>query len=250
MNDGPRTWFTPEQYGHNYPDGAEAYYWFLARNRIVLRQVEEALGAGREGAVLDIGCGRGITVQFLRGRGVEALGCDLGTPPPISAAVAPHLHLATDARALPAGLRASARVILLLDVLEHLERPEELLLDCRRHFPACERLIVTVPARPEVWSNYDEHFGHFRRYDRASLAALLPAEDFELLRLRYFFHLLYLPALAMSALRLQRAVAVTVPSSGRRWAHRMLGALLAREERWLPGSLPGTSLLAVLRVRR
>src|SRR6476659_8765161 len=115
------TTFTQEQYDRPYPDGIQEHYWAQARHRILLRQIEQVLGARRDATVLDIGCGRGITVDHLRSHGIQAHGCELGKPSPISPAVAPYLHLGVDAFTLDDGFRKSVKVILLLDVLEHME---------------------------------------------------------------------------------------------------------------------------------
>ncbi len=244
------TAFTSEQYEDPYPDGIQDHYWTFARNRIVARRLEQTIGSPRAGRVLDIGCGRGITVDYLRRRGFDAWGCEIASPVPISPAVAPYLHLETDAFTLDDAARKAVRTILLLDVLEHLEHPTAFLLECRERFPACETVLVTLPARQELWSNYDEHYGHFIRYDEASLAATIPPDAFEVARLNYFFRLLYAPARVLSRLGRARATEIAPPNPRSRWIHHLIGRVLDVEERVLPRTLAGTSLLGVLRVRR
>jgi len=242
--------FTAEQYAHPYPDGIQEHYWTFARNRIVARRLEQVLGPARSGRVLDIGCGRGITVDYLRQQGFDAWGCEVARPEPITRAVEPYLHLETDAFTLDDATRGSVGTILLLDVLEHLEDPTAFLLECRDRFTACTNVLVTLPARMELWSNYDEYYGHFKRFDRQSLDAMVPRDAFEVVRLNYFFRLLYPPARLLSALRRPRTTEVSAPEPGRRWMHHLIGRVFDLEERVLPGKLAGTSLLAVLRVRR
>lgn len=240
------TTFTQEQYDRPYPNGIERHYWAQARHRILLRQIEQQLGSQRDATVLDIGCGRGITVDYLRSQGIQAQGCELGRPSPISAAVAPYLHIGVDAFTLDEGLRQSVKVILLLDVLEHMEQPREFLAECGRRFPACDRVIITLPARQEIWSNYDEYYGHFLRYDAQSVGRLVP-DAWQLTSQSYFFHLLYVPARLMSALGMPRSVDVAAPAPKTRWAHKALGVLFDWEARLCPSFVPGTSILAVLR---
>lgn len=242
--------FTSEQYAHPYPDGIQEHYWTFARNRIVARRLAEVLGSARDARVLDIGCGRGITVDYLRQRGFDAWGCEVASPLPITPAVAPYLHLETDAFTLDEAARGAVRTILLLDMLEHLEDPTAFLLECRSRFPACTSVLVTLPARMELWSNYDEYYGHFRRFDRASLEAMIPRDAFEIVRFNYFYRLLYAPARLLSALGRRRAIEVNAPEPGRRWMHHLIGRVFDLEERVLPARLAGTSLLAVLHVRR
>ena len=40
--------------------------------------------------------------------------------------------------------------------------------------PGCY-FLLTVPADPSLWSEHDESFGHYRRYDRARLEGSGPA---------------------------------------------------------------------------
>lgn len=246
-----RTAFNSEQYEHTYPDGIEAHYWTNARNRIVRRRLAEALdGRGRRhGRILDVGCGRGITVEYLRHHGFDVWGCDVGTPLPFTREVAPYLRLGVDALALDQDTTDGTRALLMLDMLEHIPDPRSFLASCRKRFTHCDTVLITLPARMEIWSNYDEYYGHFRRYDSASLKDMVPDDAFEIVEQRYCFRLLYPPARILSSLGMKRATEVSAPSAGSRGVHRALGALFALEERLVPGFVPGTSLLAVLRAR-
>jgi len=130
-----------------------------------------------------------------------------------------------------------------LDVVEHLPAPEAFLDGCVRHFPALARLVVTVPARRELWSNYDDFYGHLRRYDRGSLRDLLRPVGTRRADAGYFFHALY------PVLRAQLAVATERPlaheTSPWRWPHRLAAHLFDLEERLLPARWYGTSLWGV-----
>lgn len=62
------------------------------------------------------------------------------------------------------------------EVLEHVDRPEDLLARARPYLaPGC-RLVVTVPAGP--MSAFDRHIGHRRHFTRESLRALLERGGF------------------------------------------------------------------------
>ena len=161
-------------------------YWHLTRNRILWRNLRTDLaGASR---VLDVGCGPGIVVEFLREKGVDCYGVDLGTPEPVSSALLPYLFLGDASHRLDPEFRRGINTLLLMDVLEHLPEPLELLEDCYRDFPNAGTVYVTVPARMEVWSAWDEYFGHYRRYTRASLDELVNHSPYTLERSAYFFH--------------------------------------------------------------
>ena len=58
-------------------------------------------------------------------------------------------------------------------------------------FPGARRVIVTVPAGPELCSNYDTFYRHYRRYTLATLAATVGSMPGRIRDLRYFCRLLY-----------------------------------------------------------
>jgi hypothetical protein len=241
--------FRDEQFQNNAPDRVDTHYWHRARNRIVERLLGPRSALG-DGLALEIGCGRGVVVSYLRRRGWPVWGVELGQPAPLDDAVAPYLHLGRDACALPGEFRAQVRILLLLDLLEHLADPASFLQSCTAAFPACQHLVVTLPACAELFSNYDTYYGHHLRYDRRTLEALAAGAALSVVRWEYFFHLLYLPARLLAALGVPRSVVMTPPRGpALRLAHRGLGALLAAECHLVPARVRGTSLAAVLRPR-
>lgn len=64
--------------------------------------------------------------------------------------------------------------ILYIDVLEHIEDDRAELEQVACHLAPFGRLIVLSPAHPFLYSPFDKAIGHYRRYVRASLAALIP----------------------------------------------------------------------------
>jgi SAM-dependent methyltransferase len=239
--------FTSDQYADAYPPGSERGYWALTRNRLLCDLLIEArkdgLWSGVE-TVLEVGCGTGIVVRAMRERGYDTWGVELAEPP-VLADVAPYVVLGRDAVDLDPAFRDRVTAVLLLDVIEHIDEPAPFLAKLVASFPRCEIFVLTVPARQEVWSNYDVYYGHHRRYDRVSLARTLREAGLDPTISRYFFFPLYLAALLLALTRRRRSVLVTSPRH--LGLHRTLaGALYAIERVLRPfPALPGLSLLAV-----
>jgi SAM-dependent methyltransferase len=236
--------FNAEQYHRMYPPGVEASYWHVTRRLVVRRKLAKYAAPGA--VVLDIGCGNGAVPEFLRDSGFDGYGADIAAPP-VPSWRRPYVFPASDAFALPEGFRARVGVVLMLDVLEHLREPREMLVSAARSFPELSLAVITLPARAELWSPFDESFGHFRRYTRASTSSLLESAGFHVEECGYFFHAQYLPLRATVLLGARSLRAVPPRSTV---AHRVLGHLLDWEERVLPPRWYGTSTVAVARPRR
>ncbi len=236
--------FDRDSYETAYPVHVEHHFWSLARCDVIARAI-----AGtnlKDAPWLEVGCGSGVVVAALRQRGLHVDGCEIAAVPPHLVHV-PDLRLATDVFDLPREERARYRGLLLLDVLEHLPERQAFLDRLFEAFPNAERLIITVPARAELWSNYDTHYGHHLRYSLAGMAEEVQSSPWKLRAARYFFHALYLPMFLASRLKGGRLTSVAGPSTGtRRAIHRALAAFCRLEDRVIPGGVPGTSVLAVL----
>jgi SAM-dependent methyltransferase len=237
------TAYDAEKFGNNHPPGIEHHYWHHARNGVLYRKLRAHVSP--DDVFLDVGCGPGVVVAYLRSRGYQAFGVDLGAPPVVVPAARGRVYLGQSASSLSHELRQSVTVLLLMDVLEHLERPDDLLDDCFRSFPRVRCLYVTLPARNEIWSNYDEYYGHFRRYTIESARQLSIPNGFCFVDSGYFFHGLYWAARITRLLTNDRDVVVRTPRI--RPLHRALGVAFGVEERLLPKRSPGTSLYAVIR---
>lgn len=237
------TAYHAEQYANNHPPGIERLYWHRARNRILLRKLLPYVSS--QDFFFDLGCGPGVVVEFLRGRGLEGEGGDLGTPPFVVPGVEHHLHLGTDAFTLPAALRERVTILLLMDVLEHLPAPERFLSECSAAFPNVACIYITLPARMEIWSNYDEYYGHFCRYTLETIRGIRLPTDFQLTESGYFFHSLYWAARAARPFSRDRKVRVSAPRLP--VLHDAIGSLFALEERIFPATHPGSSMYAIAR---
>jgi hypothetical protein len=186
--------------------------------------------------------GRGHYVRLLRADGFDAYGCDTGSPR-VHEEVRGFVFGQTDFADLDAALRERVSAVLLLDVIEHIERPADFIASVFRSLPAVRSLIITVPARQELWSNYDEHFRHFLRYDIARLREVVRNSRLSISAWSYFFHALYAPAWILKRAGLNRPTAFAAPKHRR--LHKWLGYVFWLESKLLPKGLYGTSLVCV-----
>jgi len=70
---------------------------------------------------------------------------------------------------LPLETRKHIEVIGVFDVLEHIPESTKFTSQLLGACPNTKLLVVTVPARQEIWTNFDEYYGHCRRYSPRQL---------------------------------------------------------------------------------
>ncbi len=87
-------------------------------------------------------------------------------------------------------LKEKFDVILLLDVLEHTKDDSKSLQNSIDHLKPGGIVIITVPALMALWSEHDKVLGHFRRYRRNQLSALLAKNGLEIEFISYWNFLL------------------------------------------------------------
>ncbi len=240
------TAYNADQAALDFPPGAEDGYWYLARNKHLYSQLKKYCSDGSP--MLEVGCGSGIVVEFLRKQGLDCQGCDLSDQ---AAEKKSYLFHATDANDLEEGYRKKVKTLLILDVIEHIEEPVPFLKKLQISFPNLEYLVIAVPARKELWSNYDVFFGHFRRYTMEMLRQEMTEIGGRVLTMHYFFKLLYLPGWLTVKLLGKRNLQVGAPQSSLSRALNRIPAAMIRFSDWiLPRQWWGSSLLTIVKIDR
>ena len=224
-----------------------SHWWFRGRLAVLLATLRHALPP-RPLRLLEFGCGTGNVLAALREFG-DVVGieshAELG-------AIARSAGLDVRAGSLPHDVAlepGSADVVLLLDVLEHLDDEVAALATARAALRPGGLLMITVPAYAWLWSAHDVALGHRRRYTAATLRGVVERASFEVLRISYFGTLL-LPALV--AVRLTKRALGDERHDLHRPSpplNRTLQSVFAFERHLVPRfDLPfGSSLLALAR---
>jgi SAM-dependent methyltransferase len=222
-----------------------SHWWFRGRLAVIRATLRRALPARRV-RLLELGCGSGNVLAALSEFG-EAVGMDA------------HDELSAAARAAGLDVRVGhlpddlgvppgwAEVVLLLDVIEHVDDDVAALGAARTGVGEGGLLVVTVPAYQWLWSGHDEVLGHRRRYTAGELRAAVERAGFTVLRVSYFNTLLFPLLAAVRAwkrIRGDRGHDLRRPAAPLNW---LLERVFAFERHLVPRvSLPfGASLLLI-----
>ncbi|HET7844913.1 MAG TPA: methyltransferase domain-containing protein [Xanthomonadales bacterium] len=83
--------------------------------------------------------------------------------------------------------RVDARLVLLMDVLEHVDDDVGLLREYVARVPRGSRFLVTVPAFRWLWSAHDDFLEHKRRYTLREAEAVVRAAGLRAISGHYYF---------------------------------------------------------------
>jgi hypothetical protein len=179
-------------------------HWYYVAKGLAVRRL---LGDERVGTVLDVGAGSGVFSRQLLAAGVaEAATCvDVGYDAPRD-----ETYHEKPIRFVREVESVTHDLILMMDVLEHVDDDVALL---RRYSDAMSdttRVLITVPAFQALWSGHDVFLGHRRRYTLAQVEELVRRCGLRVQESGYFFGPI-LPVVA--AVRLWHRLIGTEPKS-------------------------------------
>jgi 2-polyprenyl-3-methyl-5-hydroxy-6-metoxy-1,4-benzoquinol methylase len=144
--------------------------WWQARARLALRLLT-ALGVTGPASVLDAGCGWGVTLAALETSGYRTVGLDV-SPQILQVLDTPQRQLveADLTQPAPAHVKGTFDAVLALDVIEHIDDDHAVVATLGTLLKPGGYLIVSVPALPDLFSEFDRVQGHRRRYTMDRLA--------------------------------------------------------------------------------
>lgn len=175
----------------------KTHFWFRGRNAIIQNIIVRTYPDYQGKHILEVGCGTGYVLSELNHMGFQVTGIDMHPEGlvyakkrvPKAMCITGDLYTYTSKNIYDA--------VGIFDVVEHIENDVEALHHCARLLKSHGRLFLTVPARSELWSVYDDISGHKRRYTKESLTLALQKSGFRIQYIGYFGFFQYIPHLFM-----------------------------------------------------
>jgi 2-polyprenyl-3-methyl-5-hydroxy-6-metoxy-1,4-benzoquinol methylase len=155
--------------------------WWQARAALTLRLLRQT-GVQPRARVLDAGCGWGVTLAALESHGYQASGMDI-SPRALERLDRPGRTLIEADLTQPIECPVEPfDAVLALDVIEHIDEDFAALARLGSLARPGGLVVVSVPALPELFTEFDTIQGHRRRYQPDTLRAAFGASGLDVER--------------------------------------------------------------------
>lgn len=156
--------------------------WWLARGRLLLSLLRR-IGCSEGCRIIEAGCGWGTNLSVLERAGFVVTGLDVSRRA-LEVLDRPSRTLveADLSKDLPPEA-PEYDVVLALDVIEHVDDDLGVVLKLARLARRGGYVIVSVPALPELYSEFDRVQGHRRRYTPETLRGAFSGSGLEIIQL-------------------------------------------------------------------
>lgn len=195
-------------------------HWYYRSKRAAMQKF---LGEIRPTSILDVGAGSGFFSRALLDRtGATTAWCvDISYPQDSDElAGSKPIHFRRSVEQLDTDL------VLLMDVLEHVDDDVGLLADYVGKVPSGSHFLISVPAFQFLWSDHDIFLEHKRRYRLHEIEAVAQKAGLEVLRGSYYFGAVFPIAASLRLLERGRGHAERQPRSQLKRHSPMVNAML------------------------
>ena len=168
------------------------HFWHLGRREIIYDLLQRIYRNRLPHInMMEIGCGNGSVLQFLKSKGVNIEGGDLFLEALQFCRRRVDVPLyQLDACNTPFG-DGQYDVVGLFDVIEHIDDDEAVLKETYRICKSGGRVILTVPANRCLWSYFDVMSCHKRRYSKKELCQKLQRAGFTVEKVSFYVFFLF-----------------------------------------------------------
>lgn len=175
-------------------------FWFRSRNKLITWAISRYFLDAKN--FFEIGCGTGFVLSAIEKEfpDLDLYGSEIYNEGLrfASTRVLKTTLFQMDARKIP--FKEEFDVIGAFDILEHINEDEEVLEQIYQSLKPGGGIILTVPQHPFLWSIYDEHSYHVRRYQASELKQKVQKAGFKVKKVISFVSILF-PILVINRLQ-------------------------------------------------
>jgi SAM-dependent methyltransferase len=170
----------------------EANWYLAAREDVLAAFIARFCPTSGGDRVLDLGAGTGRILRRIATAPRRAIAVEDDAELASQARARYELHTVRADLSAPLPLRDHcAYLLLLLDVLEHVEDDGALLREVFRLLRPGGAAVITVPAFQALWSAHDEAHHHKRRYSKTRLRRVIAAAGLRCQHVTYYNAVLF-----------------------------------------------------------
>jgi SAM-dependent methyltransferase len=201
------------------------HWWFVARRKIIENFIQN-LDLDKSAHIMDAGCGNGDNLSILSKYGdVTALERDDNALLKAQARQIGKVLKGALPDNIPTDINKDNDLIVLLDVLEHIDDDAGSLAALRDYVNDNGKLIVTVPAYQFLWTTHDEQHHHKRRYTAKNLKNLVENNGWKVDTISYFNFFLFPLALVI---RMKQRIFPSKKNSELEMPHKFINAFFEK----------------------
>lgn len=218
----------------------DSNWWYQARKELMRDLIRKYRPNPQY--VLDIGCGSGLVLDSLKNI-PKRIGVE-NNPEAINYAKEKNITIFSTIQEAP----AEADVILLMDVLEHVEDDQKMLEQSLSKLRKNGIVIITVPAFDWLWSQHDKLVHHQRRYSKKQLENCIKKAGAETIYSSYWNFSFFIPTVIKKKIKTKKNVESDLQEVSNWLNHIMLKIMLFENKISMKFSLPiGSSVFAIIR---
>jgi len=169
----------------------QKHFWHIGRKEILLDVLERNIPYLSKSRMLEIGCGNGSILAYLKRKGVNIEGGDIFIEGLrfCQQRAEPVTLYQVDVLSLP--FRNEFDIIGVFDLLEHIDEDEQALAEINKALKTGGKILLTVPAHRFLWSYFDELSKHKRRYSRSELITKLERNGYIINKISFYVCFLF-----------------------------------------------------------
>jgi len=165
---------------------ANEHWYYHAKYCMIKKHILKIFESSSQVSIADVGTGIGLFLNKLEKDGLASPNRSIGIDPAHEKPSTAVGSLIPIVPKFPFGSRYN--LILMMDVLEHVENDLDLINNTAEHIGENGHIIITVPALPFLMSSHDRFLGHYRRYTINTLKDVInKSEKIRVTQIHYFF---------------------------------------------------------------
>lgn len=201
------------------------HWWFVARRKIIA-SVIDGLSLESNSKIMDAGCGNGDNLEFLSKYGelvaIEREDNALARAKSRQIGKVVKGELPDN---FPSDINKENDLIVLLDVLEHIDDDGKSLFGLSNWANQNGRLLITVPAYQFLWTSHDEQHHHKRRYTVKGLRKVVENNGWKVKYISYFNSFLFPLALID---RIKQKIFPSSKDNGLKMPHKYINIMFEK----------------------